>query len=404
MLATKTAYKALAAFCFTWLAAGCALPAKPLASAFERADGTTLQAEDIDATVTQLMEAGNVAGLGVALIDGSGVRYLKTYGYATQEKGTLLQASSVMYGASLTKATFAYAVMTLVDEGRVDLDAPIADVLPQPLSDYEDYADLADDPRWHGFTLRMLLSHTSGLPNWRWFMPGEKLTIMFEPGTRYAYSGEGIQIAQMMLEEGYGVDVAALMQARVFDRFQMTNTSMTWREDFREDLARGHDKDGSNLGHYMRQSVRAAGSMDTTTADYAKFLAALLRGEGISAGAKNEMLSPQVTITSKRQFPTQFWEDTDANKAIELAYGLGWGLFTSRFGPAYFKEGHDDGWNNYALCLRDAERCLLLLSNSSNGESIFLYLADALLGETGLPWEWEGYVPYDRAATGTSGD
>jgi hypothetical protein len=104
-----------------------------------------------------------------------------------------------------------------------------------------------------------------------------------------------------------------------------------------------------------------------------------------------------VRITSKHQFPTQFPEDTDQNEAIGLAYGLGWGLFESRFGPAFFKEGHDEGTNNYALCLREQRQCILLMSNSANGESIFLYLADALLGETGLPWEWERYVPYDEA-------
>ena len=363
---------------------------------FVRADGVPLTAEQIDRDVIELMSAADVAGLGLALIDESGVRYLNAYGYATRERDERLNVDTVMYGASLTKATFAYTVMTLVDDGVVDLDAKIADVLPKPLPEYEDYVDLAGDPRWQSLTLRMLLSHASGLPNWRWIMPDKKLFFMFDPGSRYAYSGEGIQIAQLMLEEGYGVDVGKRMQERVFDRFNMPNTSMTWREEFLENLARGHDEAGENLGHYMRQRVRAAGSMDTTPRDYANFLAALLAGEGISADARAEMLGAQIRITSKRQFPTQFWEDTDANDAIGLSYGLGWGLFESRFGPAYFKEGHDDGWNNYALCLAEAERCILLLANSSNGESIFLYLVDRLLGETGLPWEWEGYVPYDR--------
>lgn len=109
-----------------------------------------------------------------------------------------------------------------------------------------------------------------------------------------------------------------------------------------------------------------------------------------------EMLTEQVKITSKHQFPTQFPEDTDPHESIGLAYGLGWGLFESRFGRAFFKEGHDDGTNNYALCLQDAGKCILLMSNSANGERIFLYLANSLLGETGLPWEWERYVPYDH--------
>ncbi len=108
------------------------------------------------------------------------------------------------------------------------------------------------------------------------------------------------------------------------------------------------------------------------------------------------MLSAQVQVTSQHQFPTQFPVDTDANRDIQLSYGLGWGVFESSYGRAFFKEGHDDGTNNYALCLDEAQRCILILSNSSNGEGIFLYLVDSLIGETNLPWEWEGFVPYDR--------
>ena len=242
----------------------------------------------------------------------------------------------------------------------------------------------------------MLLSHQAGLPNWRWFSESQELDILFEPGSRFAYSGEGIQVAQLTLEEGFGLDVNVLMQERIFDRFGMQRTSMLWRGDFSPNFARGHDEEGNNLGHNARQSVRAAGSMDTTLEDYSAFLAGLMRGEGLTARSRTDMLTPQIAITARHQFPTQFPVDTNNNNEINLSYGLGWGLFQSRFGPAFFKEGHDDGTNNYALCLDEAGLCMLLLSNSSNGESIFLYLANELLGETGLPWEWEGYVPYDR--------
>lgn len=370
----------------------------PRMAAFTRADGVPLSVSDIDTTVNKLMQAGNVPGLGLALIEDGRVVYLKAYGYADIDERRALQTDTVMYGASLTKAAFAYMVMTLVDAGVVDLDKPIEDYLPKPLERYKDYADLADDPRWRVWTLRMLLSHNAGLPNWRWFSASQKLEIIFEPGSRYAYSGEGIQIAQLTLEEGLDLDVNALMQERVFERFQMARTSMLWREDFRPNFARGYDEKGNNLGHNMRRSVRAAGSMDTTVADFAAFLAAVLRGDGLSTAARTELLSAQVKVTAAHQFPTQSPVDTDANAGIELAYGLGWGVFESAFGPAFFKEGHDDGTNNYALCLDKAQRCILLLANSSNGESIFLYLVDALLGNTSLPWEWEGYVPYDYQA------
>jgi CubicO group peptidase (beta-lactamase class C family) len=363
---------------------------------FTRPDGATLSSQQIDATVDRLMQAANVPGLALALISDSEVSYIKAYGMADIAGGRPLQTDTVMYGASLTKAAFAYMVMTLVDEGVVDLDAPISGLLPKPLERYEGYADLAGDERWRQWTLRMLLSHQAGLPNWRWFSDSQKLEILFEPGSRYAYSGEGIQIAQLMLEEGLGLDVNALMNERVFGRFGMQRTSMLWREDFRPNFARGYDENGENLGHNMRQSVRAAGSMDTTVEDFAAFLAGVLRGEGLSEAARGEMLGPQVRVSARHQFPTQFPVDTDAYEHMKLSYGLGWGLFESAFGHAFFKEGHDDGTNNYALCLDETKHCILILSNSSNGESIFLYLADELMGKTGLPWEWEGYVPYDR--------
>jgi CubicO group peptidase (beta-lactamase class C family) len=363
---------------------------------FTRADGESLTAVEIDATVNRLMNSANVAGLALALISDGEVSYIKAYGMADVAGKRALQTDTVMYGASLTKSAFAWMIMTLVDEGSVDLDKPIQKYLPEPLPEYEDYSDLASDDRWRVWTLRMLLSHQSGLPNWRWFSDSKKLEILFEPGSRYAYSGEGIQIAQLTLEAGLELDVNALMQERIFDRFGMQRSSMIWREDFRPNFARGHSEDGENLGHHMRDSVQAAGSMDTTITDYAAFLAAVMRSEGLSSDARSEMLGQQVKITTRHQFPTQFPVDTDVNEGIGLSYGLGWGLFQSAFGPAFFKEGHDDGTNNYALCLDEAGRCMLVLSNSSNGESIFLYLADALLGKTGLPWEWERYVPYDH--------
>jgi len=366
------------------------------APVFSRADGKALTADQIDTTVQNLMRAGRVPGLALTLIADDRIAYLRAFGMADVAAGRSLQTDTVMYGASLTKAAFAYMVMTLVDKGVVDLDRPIAEYLPKPLPQYENYADLAGDDRWRAWTLRMLLSHQAGLPNWRWFSDSQKLAIIFEPGSRYAYSGEGYQVAQLTLEQGLGLNVNELMRKRVFERFGMHRTSMTWREDFRPNFAHGYAEDGRDLGHNARRSVHVAGSMDTTVADFAAFLAGVLRGDGLSLAARSQMLGAQVSVTARHQFPTQSPEGTDANQAIGLSYGLGWGLFQSPFGPAFFKEGHDDGTNNYALCLEEAKRCILILSNSSNGEGIFLYLADALLGKTGLPWEWEGYVPYDR--------
>jgi CubicO group peptidase (beta-lactamase class C family) len=368
-------------------------------------DGRPLTAKGIDATVEGLMEAGEVPGLALALIRDGKVAYLHAYGLRDVEKKLPLEPQTVMYGASLTKATFAWFVMQLVDEGRIDLDRPISEYLPKPLPEYADYADLAGDPRWKRLTMRILLSHTSGFPNFRFFTPHGldehgKLAFAFDPGTRYSYSGEGILLAQRVLEWGPGLDVGAEMQKRIFDRFGMARTSMTWRDGFRSDLAQGYGEDGTLLGHNARSHVRAPGSMDTTLDDWSRFLAGVVRGEGLSSKSKDEMIRRQIAIHSATQFPT--WSDATTHEydAIRLGYGLGWGVFETPFGHAYFKEGHDDGTANYALCVEPRRACILLLSNSVRAEGIFAPLVDALMGETGLPWKWEDYVPYDRRKKG----
>jgi CubicO group peptidase (beta-lactamase class C family) len=361
-------------------------------------DGHALPRFAIDTEVKRLMAANKVAGLGVALIRSGRVVFVKSYGKRNVIEHLQLKRDTIMYGASLTKATFAWFVMQLVDEGRVDLDRPIAAYLPKPLPDYPNYADLKDDPRWRRLTFRMLLNHTSGFQNFRWIDFDKKLRFHRDPGARYGYSGEGINLAQFVLETGLGLDVGAEMQRRIFDRFGMTRTSLLWRPDFAANVAEGYIDNGSWVKHDQREHVRAAGSMDTTLADWSRFLAAVARGDGLSAGSHTEMIRSTVAIDSPAQFPTLLDARTDQWKTIKLGYGVGWGVFETPYGHAFFKEGHDDGTDNYALCVAARRDCILLLSNDNRAEGIFVALVDRLLGPVGLPWAWENYRPFDHPA------
>ena len=367
----------------------------PLAAApgpapvWHRLDGSARTSRQIDAAVAGLMARGQVPGLALALIQDGQPVHVKAYGLRSVEKKLPLETETVMYGASLTKLAFAYMVMQLVDEGIVKLDQPIGAYLKKPLQEYPKYAELAGDPRWKRLTPRMLLDHSPGFPNFRFINPDGKLDFKFDPGTRYAYSGEGINLMQFVLEEGLGLDVGKEMQRRVFDRFGMKRTSMTWRDDFAPNLADGYDLNGKREGHHQRGSVRAAGSMDTTIADYAKFLAGFMRGDGLSAAARAEMLRPQLAIQSAHQFPTLEPKTNPANRAIGLAAGLGSVLFKGPAGAAFYKGGHDDWTDNLAVCVETKKRCILLLSNSVRAETIYPAVVRAVFGETGLPWSWE---------------
>ena len=291
--------------------------------------------------------------------------------------------------------------MQLVDEGRLNLDQSIATYLPKPLPEFEKYADLRNDERWRKFTLRILLDHTSGIPNWRFGNADGKLDIKFEPGSRYSYCGEGINLAQLVVEQALHQEVGALLQERIFTPLGMQDTGLVWREAFAANLAVGHDEKGVNLGHKQRGSVRAAGSMDTTIADFSKYLSALMQGRVLGPKALAEMTRPQIKIHSLFQFPVAAGPhappDTDENRAVGVAYGLGWAVLQhTPYGPAYLKEGHDDGWGNYAIGFPAKDTAIVLLSNSSNGEHVFRELLAKLIGDTFTPWKWERYVPFDQ--------
>lgn len=342
----------------------------------------------IDSTARALMRHEHVQGLALAVISNGEVVHVAAYGIRNAA-GDPLTTETIMYGASLTKTAFTYLVMQLVDEGRLNLNTSIADLLPRPLPEYDDYQDLAGDPRWKALTMRILLTHTSGFANFRWLEDDGKLRFHYDPGTRYGYSGEGFYIAQLVLEQALGLDVGREMQVRVFDRFNMARTSMQWRSDFRANLADGFRIDGKPEPHDERSSVSAAGSMDTDIADQAKLWAGIVRGDGLSRASRAEMMRPQVPITSVHQFPTLLPDTNHANAAIGLAAGLGLVTFQDPRGEVWFKGGHNEWTGNMVVCAERERRCLVLLSNDVRAERIYPDLVRAVLGETRLPWSWE---------------
>ena len=343
-----------------------------------------------DEDVRALMRRENVQGLALAVIDRGRVVRVRAYGNRNAAREPLTP-QTVMYGASLTKAAFAYMLLQLVDEGKLDLDAPLGRLLPQALPLYNsrpyDFSDLADDARWRRLTPRILLLHASGFANFRWLEPDKKLRIHFEPGSRYGYSGEGFYLLQLVLERGLGLDAGAEMQRRVFDRFGMRNTGMRWRPDFADNLADGYTIAGELVPHDQRGRVSAAGSMDTTIEDQALLWAGIMRGEGLSAAARAMLVEPRLPITSSSQFPTL--TAPEAAGPPLLAAGLGVVTFADRTGPAWFKGGHDESTGNMVLCLEAGQRCVVLLANDVRAERIFPELARRVLGETDMPWKWE---------------
>ena len=191
----------------------------------------------------------------------------------------------------------------------------------------------------------MAFTHSTGFHNFWFIEPDQKLRIHFDPGSRYSYSGEGFSLSF-------------------------------------------HDK-GEPQEHDERSNVRVAGSMDTTISDLAKFIAALVRGDGLSMAARAEMVKPSLHIGTAHQFPNFAPYLPKAEQRPDLAAGLGVIVFEGPQGRGFYKGGHDAQTANSFVCLERGRRCVLLLANDVRAEARFADLVRFVLGETGVPYDWE---------------
>ena len=360
------------------------------AGKIKRIDRSSISTAELDQNISRLMTAAHVTGMSVAIFNDSKVAYVKSFGLRDIKENLPLTENTEVRALSFSKAVFAYFVMGLVEKGTIDLDKPIYQYLAKPLPEYENYAQLKGDERYKLITARMLLSHTSGLPNWRWINEEGKLDrtgkleFKFTPGEKYSYSGEGIYLLQFVVEQITYQPLGELIQKQIFEPFGMKNTVIAWDDLLGENAAYGYDGK-ENIFPIKRGKANAAGSIITTIDDYTKFISAVLKHKNLKKSTFDEMLKPQIQIYSKTQFPVPSREMTDENKWIHLAYGLGWGLMQTPRGKAFFKEGHDDGWQNYSVCFPDKKIAVVIMSNSGRAESIFKELLELTIKDVYTP-------------------
>jgi CubicO group peptidase (beta-lactamase class C family) len=349
-----------------------------------------------DAFVGRAMAATGSKGLAIAVIDDGKVVYVRSYGVRNAANAPL-ESKTIMYGASLTKAVFAYYVMQLVEEGKFTLDTPIDKILPKPLPDYTDpqvedkyarWSDLKGDERWRKLTPRILLAHGSGFANFGFLEPDGKLKFHFDPGTRYGYSGDGIILLQFVIEQTFGLDIGKEMAARVFKPLGMTNSDMMWRADFAKNLADGFDLQGKVEPHDERSTPRASGSLDTTIEDMGAFAAAYVAGRGVSAASRKTLTTPTIPITTKTQFPTLQPELPVDQRHKGFGSALSVIVFEGPQGIGFHRGGHNDTTANTWVCLEASKRCVVILSNDVRSEAAFPAIMRFLLGETGTPYVW----------------
>ena len=247
---------------------------------------------------------------------------------------------------------FAYAVLRLVDAGKLALDTPLSLHVP-------DY--VADDPRAAAVTVRHVLSHTSGLPNWR--SADLPLRTYFTPGERFRYSGEGFVWLQHVVEAVTGETLDTTLHRLIFEPLEMRRSSYTWQPAFEPNYADPHDAEAAPANKTKPSVPNTAASLQTTASDYARFLEAVLSGTGLSSDAARRWLEPQVHLDN-----------------TQITWGLGWGL--EPHSSTFFQWGDNDRGRFKAFAMGSPqERCAtVVFTNGFNGMAIM----PELIGK-GLP-------------------
>jgi CubicO group peptidase (beta-lactamase class C family) len=387
----------LFAACCSAVACSAASP-KPV-KAIRRLDGSTITVAEAETFARKTLEDAHVTGAQIAVMDKGQLVWSAAFGLRRREPELPMDRETTTWAASITKSVFATYVMQLVERGEFSLDVPVVKQLPQSLERYEAYketaTELVRDPAWPMVTPRMLLSHSSGLQNFAFIEPDKKMHLHFKPGTQFLYSGEGINLVQFVIEQKKGKPLDQLMQEALFTPLGMKRTGIIYRAEFADDVADRYDLNEKFRSQTKRFPARGAGSMTTSAEDLARFVTAFFDGTILKPATRAEMLKPVLPIRSLHEFAIKANEgEGPESAATGLAYGVGWGLLThTRFGPAFFKEGHGDGAQNYMICFERRQACMIVLTNSDNGELAFRPLLEKIFGDTVTPWEWEGYTP-----------
>ncbi len=237
---------------------------------------------DLAREIPRLLRISGIPGLSMAVVQNGRVVWAGAFGTINDSAHTPLNPGTIFEAASLSKPVFAYMVLRLADRGEFDLDRPLYEML--------EYPRLAHDERYKRITARIVLSHRTGLPNWG----GEKLTLRFEPGTEYGYSGEGFVFLQKTLERVTGRSLDELARREVFEPLGMTRSSYVWQEQFAGNAAYAKNWlwQVAPANRYTQAEANAAASLLTTATDYAQFVAAVLTGRGLSPAMWNEYLTP----------------------------------------------------------------------------------------------------------------
>ncbi|MEO1045563.1 MAG: serine hydrolase domain-containing protein [Pseudomonadota bacterium] len=317
----------------------------------------------LDTLIAEQMRKLEIPGLSLAIIRNGRVAYVRSYGVADREAGRPVQNDTLFEAASLSKVAFAYFALREVERGNIALDAPIAEIFKHP--------DI-DDPRSLRITPRMVLSHRTGFPNWRWENEDNALDIRFEPGTEFGYSGEGFEYLAHAIARKRGTDIAgleAIMRADLKAGLGCDTGPWTVSDANRADIAAGYIGKERQDDWAVAKPVVSA-SLFSTAERYGCLLAGVLNGAGLSRDLYRDMVSSQGELGADDDFRMDFGLD---------AWGLGVAIKQTSHGTAISHGGVNEGFTAWFTALRDQRSGYIFFTNSQKAPELNAAIEERLL-------------------------
>lgn len=326
----------------------------------------------VESEILAMMGVAPVPGAVVGMVRNGSAAWIRPLGVRDVETKEPVTRDTVFQAASLSKQATVYAALALREAGKLDFDRTLVS-----------YVDDLPNERARRVTLRHVLSHSSGFPNWR-FEAGAQLIPEFDPGTKFQYSGEGFFYLQRILEEVTGQGFCEIIDGMVFKPLGMTSTSMIWKPelaarfalpyDRRGELRKNWDRGPKRLYDIARQKGQAvtswkyadyaaatreagdtplpnnmipnaAASMVTTAEDYSKFLIAAIR-------------NPEIRKEQIRIRPA-------------LGWGVGWGIERVRGREYLWQWGDNGGYKNFVVADTAAGDAVFVFTNGDSGAHVY---------------------------------
>ncbi len=322
----------------------------------------------IERLTPELMSKLNVPGVSICIIQKNKIAYSKSFGVADVNTGKQVDENTMFEACSMSKPVFALLILYLVEKSIIDLDRPLFNYLPELfVSDDDDYSNQ--------ITARMILAHTSGMPNWR---KGDEertppVPLYFKPGTRFNYSGEGIYYLQRVLEKITNQSLENYAKENLFDKIGLNSTSFVWKEKYDKQIATGHNAEGKCNERKRYLHSNAAYTLYTTSAEYSKIILEILKTNGGTAEyflTKNfidEMLTHQVRVDTREVI-----DRPGRNFGLFAYRGLGWAIDSTITGDVIYHSGaNQTGFRCYSQFSPKDGSGIVIMTNSENGNELW---------------------------------